>query len=259
MPKSVMDVIRRGPYARHQIQRAADELERFNIDDVQLLPPIIPWATFVSTANASDPAEAERLQTDEFPTVSLRTPRNHVGEGEVLDIPLKTKQLEIESKLAVVLAKGGRYIKQEHALKHIFGYALYNEGSVKDYQAHTSQFGVGKMFDLSSGFGPFLTTEDEVGDIYQRSLETRINGELVRSTPISSMRHTIEDIIVYISSAVTMFPGDVIMMSIPTGESPNPERIAQPDDRVETTLSGVATLTSIIGDEPSEPRTMGCC
>ena len=258
MPQSIMDVIKRGPYARHQIKNAKD-LESFDIDDIQLLPPIIPVATFNVAANSSDAEEADRLNSAEHPTLYLRTPRNHVAHNEVIDIPLRTKQLECEGKLVVVMGRGGRYIAQEHALKHVFGYTIYNEGSVKDVQSHSSQFGLGKMFDLTSGFGPAIVTEDELGDPYQHRLETRINGELIHSAPLSNLRHSIEETIVYISSGVTMFPGDVICMGIPTDNCLKPERIVQKDERVETKISGVGTLSNLIKPEPTEPRTVGCC
>ena len=258
MPQTLLDVIKRGPYARFQIQNAKD-LEEFNIEDIQLLPPLIPIATFCTAANASDAAEAKRLAEAEHPTIYLRTPRNHIAHGEVIDIPLRTKQLECEGKLVIVMGKGGRYIAKEHALRHVFGYSIYNEGSVKDVQNHTSQFGVGKMFDLTSGFGPHVVTEDELGDPYQQSLETTINDEVIHSVPLSNMRHRIEDIIVYISSAVTMFPGDVICIGIPTSDSAKPERIVQKDEVVKTHISGVGTLSNLIKPEPTEPRTVGCC
>lgn len=258
MPQTLLDVIKRGPYARFQIQNAKD-LETFDIDDIQILPPLIPIATFCTAANASDKAEAKKLAEDEHPTIYLRTPRNHIAHGEVIDIPLRTKQLECEGKLVIVMGKGGRYIAKEHALRHVFGYSIYNEGSVKDAQNHTSQFGVGKMFDLTSGFGPHVVTEDELGDPYQQSLETRINDEVIHSVPLSNMRHRIEDIIVYISSAVTMFPGDVICIGIPTGDGAKPERIVQKDEVVETHISGIGILSNLIKPEPTEPRTVGCC
>lgn len=258
MPQSMIDVIKRGPYARHQIKNAKDN-EVFDIDDVQLLPPLIPIATFCVAANSSEEAEANRLKTSEHPTIYLRTPRNHVAQGEVIDIPLRTKQLECEGKLVVVMGKGGRYIAKEHALRHIFGYSIYNEGSVKDIQKHSSQFGLGKMFDLTSGFGPHIVTEDELGDPYQHTLEMRIDGKVVHSAPLSNLRQSIEETIVYISSGVTMFPGDVICISIPAEKSLLPERIVQKDELVETTISGIGTLSNPIKPEPTEPRTVGCC
>ena len=259
MPQSIMDVIRRGPYALHQIKSAEESLEKFDIDDVKILPPIIPWATFCVAANSSDTEEAARLSEAEFPTIYIRSPRNHVPHGDVLDIPLRSKTLECEGKLAVILSRGGRYIKPDHADRHIFGYAIYNEGSVKEYQSHTPQFGLGKMFDLTSGFGPAIVTEDEVGDIYQQTLETRIDGELVHSASLSGLRHTIEEVIVYISSAITMFPGDMICMGVPAGDGPKPERLVQKDETVETTISAVGRLSNVVKPEPTTPRTVGCC
>ena len=259
MPQTLMDVIRRGPYARHQITSAEDTLERFDINDIQLIPPIIPWATFCMTANASDAAQARRLREDEFPTLSIRTPRNHVAHNEVIDIPLRSKTLECEGKLAVILGRGGRYITVEHAPRHVFGYAIYNDSSVKGYEDQSSQFGLAKMFDLSAAFGPAAVTEDEVGDPYEQTIETRINGEITTSTPLANMRHRIAETIAYVSSAVTMFPGDLIVMAIPTEDCVKPERFMQIDDQMDVSISGVGTLSNVIKAEPTHPRTVGCC
>jgi 2-keto-4-pentenoate hydratase/2-oxohepta-3-ene-1,7-dioic acid hydratase in catechol pathway len=259
MPQTLKDVIKRGPYARHQIKQAEDSMQRLSIDDIELLPPIIPWATFSITANSSDPAEAEILRNAAYPTISLRTPRNHVAQNVVIDIPLKTKTLECEGKLVVVIGRTGRYITLEHASRYIFGYSIYNEGSVKEFRNHTSQFGLGGMFDTSAAFGPYIITADEVNDPYQQTIETRIDGELVQSSSLSSMRHSIEETIVYISSAVTLFPGDIICIGIPTGDEVKPERLLQPNQHMEISISSIGTLSNKINDEPSTPRTVGCC
>ncbi len=259
MPQTLMDVIRRGPYARHQIKQAMDSLERFNIDDLELIPPIIPWATFSVTANSSDEAEANLLRNAQHPTISLRTPRNNVAHRVVIDIPLKSKTLRCEGKLVVVMGKGGRYITLEHASRHVFGYSIYNEGSVQEFQDHSSQFGLGRMFDTSASFGPVVVTEDEFGDPYTQTIETSINGEIVQSALLAKMRHTIEEVIVYISSAVTMFPGDVICIGIPADEGANLDRFMQVDDQMEVSISGIGTLVNQIKDEPSTPKTVGCC
>lgn len=259
MPQSLMDVIRRGPYARHQIKSAEESLERFDIDDITLLPPIIPWATFCVTVNSSDPAEAEQLRQGEFPTVSIRTPRNHVAHCDVIDIPLRSKTLECEGKLAVILGKGGRYITVEHAPRHIFGYSIYNDSTVKGFQSHSSQFGLAKMFDLSAAFGPLIVTEDQFGDPYQQTIETHIDDEIVQSIPLSNMQHRIAETIAYISSAVTMFPGDMIVMGIPAGNGAKKERFMQIDEKMDVRISGIGTLSNVIKAEPTHPRTVGCC
>jgi len=259
MPQTLKDVIKRGPYARHQLKQAEDTMERFNVNDLELLPPIIPWATFSVTANSSDPKQAEIIRNAGYPTINLRTPRNHVAHNVVIDIPLKTKTLECEGKLVVVIGRTGRYITLEHASRYVFGYSIYNEGSVKEFQDHTSQYGLGRMFDTSSAFGPFIVTADEVGDPYQQTIEERIDGELVRSTSLSKMRQTIEETIVYITSAVTIFPGDIICIGIPTEENVKPERLMQANQHMEVDISGVGKLSNKINHEPSTPRTVGCC
>ena len=259
MPQTLMDVIKRGPYAQHQIKQAKDTMETFDIDELELIAPIIPWATFSVEANSTDQVEVEKLKNASYPTINLRTPRNHVPHRVVMDIPLKTKTLECEGKLVVVIGRTGRYISLEHASRYIFGYSIYNEGSVKEFQNHTSQFGMGRMFDMSAGFGPAIVTADEVGDIYQQTIETRIDGQLVESLPLSKMRQTIEEIIVYITSGVTVFPGDIICIGIPSGDKAKAERFLQPNEEMEITISNVGTLFNRINDEPSTPRTVGCC
>ena len=259
MPQTLMDVIKRGPYALHQLKQAEDSMERFNIDELELLPPIIPWATFSVTANSSDSAETQRMENAAHPTINLRTPRNHIAHRVVIDIPLKTKTLESEGKLVVVIGRTGRYITLEHASRYIFGFSIYNEGSVKEFQDHSSQFGLGRMFDTSSAFGPTIVTADEVDDIYQQTIETRIDGEVVQSNVLSEMRHTIEETITYLASGVTLFPGDIICIGIPVGGGPKPERFMQIKEQMEVSISGVGTLSNEVNDEPSTPRTVGCC
>ena len=259
MPQTLMDVIKRGPYARHQIKQSLDSLERFNIGDIDLLPPIIPWATFSVIANSSDELEAKKLSEAPHPAISLRTPRNHVPHREVIDIPLKSKTLECEGKLVVVMGKGGRYITLEHASRHIFGYSIYNEGSVKEFLNHNTLPGMGRMFDTSAGFGPCVVTEDEFGDPYQQTMETRIDGNVVQSISLSEMRHTIEQVIVYISSAVTMFPGDIVCIALPAGNGAKPERFMNVNEQMDVSISGIGTLSNPIKDEPSTPKTVGCC
>lgn len=259
MPQSIMDVIRRGPYALHQIRSAEASLERFDVDDIEVATPIIPTATFCVTTNSSDAHEAERLREDPFPTVSIRTPRNHVAHGEAIDIPLRSKTLECEGKLAVILGRGGRYISTDHASRHVFGYSIYNDSTVKGYNDHSSQFGLAKMFDLSAAFGPVIVTNDEVGNPYEQSIETRIDGKLIQSLKLENMRHQIAETIAYISSAVTMFPGDMVVMGVPTDDCTKPERFMQVDEQVDVTISGIGTLSNVIKAEPTHPRTVGCC
>jgi len=118
---------------------------------------------------------------------------------------------------------------------------------------------MGRMFDMSAGFGPAIVTADEVGDIYQQTIETRIDGKVVESLAISNMRQTIEEIITYISSGVTLFPGDILCIGIPNGDQAKPERFMQPNEEMEISISNVGTLFNRINDEPSTPRTVGCC
>jgi len=258
MPQTIMDVIKRGPYARHQIKKAEDSLERLNINELELLPPITPREIFSVDSNAADPAGENYLGLESYPTISLRMTRNHMTHGQGIDIPKLSETLSCEGKLVVVMGKGGRYIARQNALRHVFGYSIYNEGSVKGYQSHTPQLGLAKLFDASAAFGPASVTADDFGDPYQQSLETRIDDQVVHSAPLSTMRHKIEDVIVYISSAVELFPGDMICLGIPADKSVEAARLLQKDERMAISISGLGTLSNPIKDEPTEPRVAGC-
>jgi 2-keto-4-pentenoate hydratase/2-oxohepta-3-ene-1,7-dioic acid hydratase in catechol pathway len=258
MPQTIMDVIKRGPYARHQIKKAEDSLDRLNINDLELLPPITPREIFSVDSNASTPAEENYLGLTTYPTISLRITRNHVTHGQAIEIPKLSKTLVSEGKLVVIMGKGGRYIGRQNALRHVFGYSIYNEGSVRDYQNHTPQLGLGKIFDASAAFGPAIVTADEFGDPNEQTIETRIDGEVVHSAPISNMRHKIEDVITYISSAIELAPGDMICLGVPTDTNAESTRFLQKDERMDISISRIGTLSNLIKDEPTEPRVAGC-
>lgn len=115
--------------------------------------------------------------------------------------------LDWEGELVAIIGKAGRHIAPEDALSHVFGWSIYNEASVRAFQHHSSQFGMGKNFEGTGAFGPCVVTADAFGDPYAGRIETRLNGEVVQSAPIDQMTHRIEDVIAYLSQATTLLPG----------------------------------------------------
>lgn len=265
MPQSIIDLIKRGPYARNQLTSSETTLESFNLQDLNILEPIVPGGVFCVDSNypdlaAKDPVANDGLEGSEYPTLFWRLPRNHVAHGQPLMVPTSSNTLDWAGELVAVIGKRGRHIEAEHALHHVFGYSIYNQGSVREYQSHTSQFGLGKNFHASGAFGPVIVTVDEFGDPYQHEIQTHLNGEQVQNAPISSMLCRIEDIIAYISSSMELQPGDIVCTGTPggVGVDMKPPRYLTDGETIEVSISGIGTLSNPVEAEPTDLNAVAC-
>ena len=114
--------------------------------------------------------------------------------------PKVSDDFDYEGELAVVIGKTGRHIPASRALDHVAGYACYNEGSIRDWQRHTSQFLAGKTFAESGSFGPWMVTRDDIPDPAKLTLQTRLNGNVVQDTTTDLMITAVPELIAYIST-----------------------------------------------------------
>jgi 2-keto-4-pentenoate hydratase/2-oxohepta-3-ene-1,7-dioic acid hydratase in catechol pathway len=154
--------------------------------------------------------------------------------------------------MAVVLKSGGRHISKEDALSHVAGYALFNEGSVREYQFISPQWTVGKNFDDTGAFGPVLVTADELpAGGKGLLLETRVNGKVVQSANTNDMLFDVATIISTLSEAVTLEAGDVIVSGTPAGVGfgMNPKVYLKAGDVVEVSIEGIGKLVNPVVDE----------
>jgi 2-keto-4-pentenoate hydratase/2-oxohepta-3-ene-1,7-dioic acid hydratase in catechol pathway len=231
-------------------QRAAD----FHLSDVTLLP-VIPDAGKVLCVGLNyKKHQAETGRPDvEHPTIFPRYADSQVGHGQPLIKPLVTERFDYEGELAVIIGQGGRSISKENALSHVAGYACYNDGSVRNWQRHTSQFLPGKTFPGTGGFGPWLVTADEVGDYTQLPIETRLNGEVMQKATLADLIFPLPEIINYVSSFTPLAAGDVIVSGTPggVGDRRDPPVYMQPGDIVEIDCGMVGTLVNPIISEAS--------
>ena len=187
----------------------------------------------------------------ENPTVFGRFANSQTGHLANIIRPRVSKDLDFEGELAVIIGKPGRYISRKDAWSHIAGYACYNEGSVRDYQRHTHQFTPGKNFPETGGFGPWMVTPDETGDLAPLRLQTRLNGQVVQEATISQMIFDIPHQIEYCSSFTRLEPGDVIVTGTPggVGARRTPPLWMKPGDVVEVEIDRVGLLRNGIADE----------
>jgi len=133
-------------------------------------------------------------------------------------------------------------------MSYVAGYSCYNDGSVRDWQRHTSQFMPGKNFPATGGFGPWMVTTDELKDITKQTLTTRVNGVVKQQATIDMMIFDIPEQIAYISAWTVLRPGDVIVTGTPggVGFARNPPEFMKVGDTCEIEITGVGKLRNVI-------------
>jgi 2-keto-4-pentenoate hydratase/2-oxohepta-3-ene-1,7-dioic acid hydratase in catechol pathway len=224
---------------------ARDAAPDFPLEGLQLAPVIpVPDKIICIGMNYRDHvAEVGRTVTDK-PALFARFAGSQVGHLQPLVKPAVSDELDYEGELAVVIGRQGRHIPAEHALEYVAGYSCYNEGSVRDWQRHTSQFLAGKSFAGTGAFGPWLVTAEEIPDPSRLTLETRLNGQVVQHTTTDLMITSVPEQIAYISTMLPLLPADVIVSGTPggVGVKRSPQLFMRPGDVAEVEISGIGVL-----------------
>jgi len=187
----------------------------------------------------------------EYPALFVRFPDSLVGHRQPVLRPIVSKQFDFEGEFAVIIGRTARHVSIEAAVDYIAGYSCFLDGSVRDYQRHTSQFIPGKNFRHSGAFGPWLVTTDEIPEPQALNLETRINGEVMQQGNIGDLCIGVGRLIQYISTICELNPGDVIATGTPSGVgfARDPQRWLQPGDRIEIEIDGIGCLKNNVADE----------
>lgn len=180
------------------------------------------------------------------PTIFFRVVESLQAHSKPLLIPQESDQFDYEGELAVIIGRGGRRIREADAWNHIAGVSCFNDASVRDYQYHTAQFGPGKNFPLTGAFGPTLVTSDELPADKVMRLETRLNGKVMQQADTSQMIFPIPRLIAYISTYMTLTPGDVIVTGTPggVGAKRKPPVWMRDGDLVEIEIERVGVLSN---------------
>lgn len=239
---------------RADVAALAASAPSYPLADVVLLPPVPSPKRImcVGTNYADHVAESDRIQeAPPFPVIFTRFPSSLVGAGENLERPSVSTSYDYEGELAIIIGKPTRYATRSTALAAIAGYACFMDGTLRDYQRHTSQFLPGKSFERSGAFGPWMVTADQIPDPHALELTTRVNGEVMQHASTSQLIHDISRIVEYCSIFTTLEPGDVIATGTPggVGYAKNPPVWLVPGSEVVVDISGVGVLANIVVDE----------
>jgi 2-keto-4-pentenoate hydratase/2-oxohepta-3-ene-1,7-dioic acid hydratase in catechol pathway len=215
--------------------------------------PVIPNPTRILCVGLN--YESHRLETGRpivgHPTLFLRFASSQTGHKRPMIRPLVSTKFDYEGELVVIIGKPGRYIPLAETTQHIAGYSIYNEGSIRDWQNHTSQFSPGKNFPATGAFGPWMVTADEVPDPRKLRLTTRLNGQVMQDAGIDQMIFPIPNLISYCSAFTPLEPGDIIVTGTPggVGFKREPPVFMTGGDSVEVEITGIGTLINRIEDE----------
>jgi 2-keto-4-pentenoate hydratase/2-oxohepta-3-ene-1,7-dioic acid hydratase in catechol pathway len=234
-------------------QRAQAVRHDVPVREVRWLPPIPQPGKIlcVGINYAAHGAEAGR-DTPKHPSLFVRFPDSLVGHEEPIHLPRRSRHLDFEAELAVVIGRGGRHLDPLQAMDAVAGYACFAENSVRDYQKHNAQVTPGKNFHASGGWGPWLVTQDDITDIEQLEVVSRLNGREMQRDRISSLIYSVAEIISYVSEFTPLSPGDVIATGTPAGVGflRQPPVFMAAGDVLEVEVTSLGTLRLPVIDEP---------
>ena len=216
--------------------------------DVRFLPPIPNPGKIICVATNFHELSRAGKPDPEYPLVFTRFAESLTGHGQDLLRPDVSSQFDFEGELAVVIGKHGHRIPRERAMDHVAGYSCFNDGSVRDWQKHSTQFTPGKNFLRSGSMGPWIVTRDEIADLGELALQTTVNGAVKQAISLGQMIFDVPWLISYFSAFTPLAPGDIIATGTPSGfgSTRTPAEFLNTGDVVEVTISGIGTLSNTV-------------
>ncbi len=231
---------------------AAGRSADFALADVTLLPVIPDPSKIICVGlNYHEHVNETGRTIGEHPTIFQRFPDSQIGHLQPMRRPIVSSSFDFEAELAVIMGGGGRHVDPADAISHIAGYACYNDGTIRDWQRHTRQFGMGKNFMHTGSFGPWMVSVDDIPDYRDLTLIMRVNGEEMQRAEGKDMIFDIPSLISYVSKALPWRPGDVLVTGTPggVGFKRNPPVFLKPGDMAEVEISRIGVLRNPIADE----------
>lgn len=252
-PGSLQALIQKG---RAALDAAAEVLQKgptVDLNRVTVLPPLSAPGKIVCVGlNYVDHSIESGFVVPTYPTIFARFSSTLIGAGASILRPTVSAQLDYEGEMVAIIGKGGRHIAEDDALDHVMGYSIFNEASVRDYQTKSPQWTVGKNFDNTGAFGPYVVTADELPPGGKGlHIQTRLNGIVVQDASTDSMVFSVARLISILSEAMTLSPGDIIVTGTPSGVgmARKPQLFMKHGDVCEVEIEKIGVLRNKIEDE----------
>ncbi len=223
----------------------------FPMAEVEFLPPV-PGAEKILCIGinyANRNADFGDAEIPKYPSMFYRAPGSLVGHQGQIVRPRESEQLDYEGEIALVIGRVGRRIAHETALDHVAGITLCNEGTIRDWLRH-GKFNVtqGKNFDATGSIGPWLVTADEIDLGKPLHITTKVNDVVVQDDTTASLIKSFSDLIAYVSTFMTLKPGDIIVTGTPIklGPKSDPPHWLKPGDVVEVEVPQIGVLRNMV-------------
>jgi 2-keto-4-pentenoate hydratase/2-oxohepta-3-ene-1,7-dioic acid hydratase in catechol pathway len=196
---------------------------------------------------------SQRDNIPKFPTIFMRCLTSMVPHEQPIIRPKASEQLDYEAEMMLIVGKRAKHLTMDNAISCVAGYSCSNEGSVREFQRKTTQWDMGKNFDRTGGFGPWMVTADELPPGGKGlKIQTRLNGQVMQSDNTDNMMFPVAETIAYVTQGITLEPGDIVFTGTPSGvghaRKPNPVWM-KPGDVCEIDIEGVGVLVNPIQDE----------
>jgi acylpyruvate hydrolase len=246
-PGTLPDLIAHGADLLN-IGRSLRQSPAIDLNAVRLLPPVpAPPKILCVGLNYNDHLEESGLKRPTYPEIFARFATSLIAHQEPIRRPRESIALDYEAELAVVIGKPGRRIPQNQALDHVAGYCMFNDATLRDFQLRTPQWTMGKNFDGTGSFGPWLVTPDALPPgANGLRLQGRLNGRVMQDARTDQLIFGVAMLIELISVAISLERGDVIITGTPggVGAARKPPVFMQPGDIFEVEIEGLGILTN---------------
>ncbi len=255
LPTDMLKFLEEGEATREKTLAALSSNREFSnlpLKNIRLQAPVPrPGKILCVGLNYRDHAEESEFAIPDTPIIFAKYNNCVIGPYDPIVIPRVTDQVDWEGELGVVIGKAGKYIPESKALDYVGGYVVFNDVSSRDYQFRTSQWTIGKSFDTFGPMGPALVTTDEIPDPADLNLLTLVNGDVMQKSNTRFLIFSVPYLISYLSSVMTLQPGDLISTGTPAGvgSSRDPKQFLKPGDVVRVEIDRIGSLENpVIAD-----------
>ncbi len=234
-------------YAAASRAKAASSDEFIPLARVQLLSPLPrPGKILCVGLNYRDHAIESKMELPKVPAVFTKFSNSVTGHDANVVIPKMTNQADYEAEMAVVIGKTARRVDVKDWQEYVFGYTILNDVSARDVQLSTSQWSLGKSFDTFAPIGPAIVSKDEIIDPHALDIKLSIDGEVLQHSNTRELIFKVPDLIAYLSSIVTLEPGDLISTGTPAGVGlgRTPQRWLKADETMTIEVDKIGILTN---------------
>ncbi len=237
----------------HDLARRAGASARRPLAQLRFgLPVARPGKILCLGLNYLEHAKEGGHARPQFPSVFLRCLTSLVPHQAAILRPAASETLDYEAELVAVIGRRAKHVKIADALACVAGYACFNDGSIREFQRRTSQWDMGKNFDRTGGFGPWMVSADELpAGAHGLHIESRLNGKVLQSDNTANMIFPVAETIADLTQGITLEPGDLVVTGTPSGvgHARKPPLWMRAGDVCEIEIEGVGVLRNPIADE----------